>query len=49
LRQVAVLGTDIGQTIARGTDLRLFDRLIWQKQISKAMRGAYPYPGSNLA
>jgi DNA modification methylase len=40
---------DIGRGILAGTDLRLFDQFIWQKQTSERMLGTYPYPGHNYA
>jgi hypothetical protein len=40
---------DIGRGILAGTDLRLYDQFIWQKQTTERMFGVYPYPGHNYA
>ena len=40
---------DIGRGILQGTDLRLCDQFIWQKQTSVRMKGTYPFPGHNYA
>jgi DNA modification methylase len=40
---------DIGRGILQGTDLRLYDLFIWQKQTSERMLGVYPFPGHNYA
>jgi DNA modification methylase len=40
---------DIGRGILSGTDLRLCDQFIWQKQTTERMLGVYPYPGHNYA
>jgi hypothetical protein len=40
---------DFQQQILTETDLRLFEKFVWQKQATEWMRGAYPTPGNNLA
>jgi DNA modification methylase len=40
---------DIGRGILAGTDLRLYDQFVWQKQTSERMLGVYPFPGHNYA
>jgi len=48
VRTILPLPFDHDCRIRSGTDLRFFDMIIWQKQTSHMMLGAYPFPGNNL-
>jgi hypothetical protein len=48
-RRLHDLAYDFQQRILAGTDLRLFEKFVWQKQTTIWTRGAYPTPGNNLA
>jgi modification methylase len=48
VREVKPLPFDFDHRIRNGTDLQFMDMVIWQKQTSKQMLGAYPYAGNNL-
>jgi hypothetical protein len=48
-RRLHDLAHDFQRRILAGTDLRLFEKFVWQKQTTERMQGAYPAPGNNLA
>jgi DNA modification methylase len=48
VRDMKALPFDLDHRIRSGTDLLFTDLTVWQKQTTKAMHSAYPYPGNNL-
>jgi DNA modification methylase len=48
-RHLKDIAGDIGRGIVEGTDLQRYETFIWQKQTSKLMLGAYPFPGNSYA
>jgi DNA modification methylase len=48
-RHLKNIAGGIDRGIVEGTYLQFYDMFIWQKQTSKRMLGAYPYPGNNYA
>jgi DNA modification methylase len=49
VRHLKPIPHDIHHRIMAYTGLELYDVIIWQKQTTSHMLGAYPYPGNNLA
>jgi DNA modification methylase len=47
-RYLLNLATDVEQRILAATDLVRYDLLVWQKQTTANMNGAYPLPGNNM-
>jgi modification methylase len=48
VRTILPLPFDHDHRVRSATDFEFFDMIVWQKQTSHMMLGAYPFPGNNL-